>query len=80
MNVKSQVLVAPGHHFDGWHPLHGLADFLKRQIVEEVPDELAICEFECRKEQCYGADWLTCERRTGKGAGQWSPGPVAIGK
>ena len=34
-----------------------------RQIVEEVPAESAVCEFDCRKQQCRFEEWATCERR-----------------
>jgi hypothetical protein len=36
---------------------------LKAQWIEEVPDHLAICEFECRKSQCSSDDWARCFRR-----------------
>ena len=39
-----------------WH-------WLKTQWIEEVPDHLAICEFECRKSQCSSDDWARCVRR-----------------
>lgn len=77
MNVKAHVLTAPGHPYDGWHPFHGLLDFVKRQIVDEVPEDLAICEFECRRECCSEADWAACELRLRKGAGVLSPGSSA---
>ncbi len=37
--------------------------WLKDQLVEEVPDSLALCEFGCRKQQCRMGEWETCERR-----------------
>ena len=35
------------------------------QIIEDIPCEIAVCEFDCRKTQCSSAEWETCERRTG---------------
>ena len=35
----------------------------KRMAVEEVPDTLALCEFDCHKTQCRFDEWATCERR-----------------
>ena len=32
-------------------------------LIENVPDELAVCEFECRKLQCTAAEAETCEMR-----------------
>jgi len=37
--------------------------WLKAQWVAEVPEDLAICEFECRKSQCSSDDWARCVRR-----------------
>lgn len=34
-----------------------------RVPVAEVPDDIAICEFECGKTECQVGDWLHCERR-----------------
>jgi len=37
--------------------------WLKAQWVAEVPEDLAICEFECRKSQCSFDNWAQCVRR-----------------
>ncbi len=37
--------------------------WLKDQIVEDVPDSLALCEFDCRKQPCRMGEWERCERR-----------------
>ena len=37
--------------------------WLEDQIVEEVPDGVALCEFGCRKLQCRMGEWEHCERR-----------------
>jgi hypothetical protein len=31
--------------------------------VTEVPEEIAVCEFECGKAECHLGDWERCERR-----------------
>ncbi len=36
---------------------------LKRNLVQEVPEELAVCEFGCRKTECTMAQWATCRYR-----------------
>ena len=40
-----------------------LCRWLKAQWVAEVPDDLAICEFECRKSECSFDGWANCVRR-----------------
>jgi hypothetical protein len=40
-----------------------LCSWLKEQWVAEVPDDLAICEFECRKSKCSFDGWANCVRR-----------------
>ncbi len=29
----------------------------------EVPEEIAVCEFDCRKTECLTGDWIQCKRR-----------------
>lgn len=31
--------------------------------VAKVPDDIAVCEFECRTNECRLLDWAHCERR-----------------
>ena len=31
--------------------------------VAEVPEEIAVCEFDCRKTECLSGNWYQCERR-----------------
>ena len=52
---------------------HRMWQFVKRQVVDEAPADLAVCEFDCRKEQCLQSEWETCERRISKGAGELLP-------
>jgi hypothetical protein len=30
---------------------------------ESSPDDMDVCEFDCRKTECLQGDWVTCERR-----------------
>jgi hypothetical protein len=52
---------------------HRLWEFVKRQIVDEVPEEFAICEFDCREIRCMPNEWNTCELRIQNGAGELFP-------
>ena len=47
-----------------------LCYWLRNQIVAEVPADLAVCEFECRKIECSSDEWICCERRTSRAAGE----------
>ena len=31
--------------------------------VTEVPDDIAVCEFECGETECRMGEWKLCERR-----------------
>jgi hypothetical protein len=44
--------------------LNRLWIWTKGQIVQEVPEDIAHCAFECQKEKCTVAEWENCERRT----------------
>ena len=50
---------------------------LKGEIVQDVPEEDATCEFDCRKEQCTEGEWATCERRINRAAGELWPASSA---
>lgn len=54
-------------------PFVRLWHWIKDQIVQNVPKDIALCEFDCRKEQCTMEEWETCERRLDKAAGDLMP-------
>ena len=47
--------------------------WLMGQIIAEVPTEVALCEFDCRRNQCSRSEWLSCGRRISKAAGELMP-------
>ena len=47
-----------------------LCDWLRNQIVAEVPADLAVCEFECRNTECRSEEWICCERRISRADGE----------
>jgi len=59
----------------GMNLLRSAWGWLRRQIVDDVPPEAALCEFDCRKPQCYAGEWETCERRLHNAAGELMPPP-----
>jgi len=48
-------------------------DWLRRQVVDDVPAADALCEFDCRKPECSVGEWKTCERRLEGAAGELMP-------
>jgi len=58
-------------------PSHNAAQrlwrWIKNQVVQDVPKDISVCEFDCRKEQCLQDEWETCERRLSGAAGQLKP-------
>lgn len=37
--------------------------FLMDQLIQDVPEAIAVCEFDCRRTDCTPELWRTCERR-----------------
>lgn len=50
--------------------------WLRRQIVDDVPEADALCEFDCRRLQCQVGEWETCERRLARAADELMPPPT----
>ena len=48
--------------------LSSFGRWMKDQIVTDVPDDLGVCEFECRKSECPSSKWDRCQRRVSKSA------------
>jgi hypothetical protein len=46
---------------------------LKSVWAEPVPTDVALCEFDCRKQQCQFDDWEACTRRLSNAAGELMP-------
>jgi hypothetical protein len=43
--------------------LRNIWDWTWKQLVGEVPEDDAICAFDCRKPQCTEGEWENCARR-----------------
>lgn len=43
------------------------------QTVGEVPRDIALCEFDCRKPQCREGEWENCIRRLRHATGELAP-------
>lgn len=53
--------------------LHRLWQRFKGQWIGDVPEDISLCEFDCRKGQCVYDEWASCERRISKAAGELMP-------
>jgi len=53
-----------------------LGHWVRKQIVAEVLANLALCEFDCRKSWCSWNEWVSCERRISKAAGELMPSAI----
>lgn len=58
--------------------LDSLWRWVKGQWVAEVPDDIAVCEFDCRKSQCFFDEWACCGRRISKSAAELMPVVVRL--
>jgi hypothetical protein len=47
--------------------------WIKNQVVREVPEDIVLCEYDCRKKQCTLDEWTACDRRLHKAAGELMP-------
>ena len=61
------------NHSSLGNPFGRLWRFVIRQAVDDAPEAVALCEFDCRKEQCMHDEWATCERRKRQGSGELFP-------
>ncbi len=44
-------------------PLRSLMRWLKDRLMQDVPAEVAGCEFECHRRDCQRGDWENCQVR-----------------
>jgi len=55
------------------NPFTRFGRWVRDQIVQDVPEDIALCELDCRKGQCTMGEWESCERRLKKAAGELMP-------
>jgi len=53
--------------------LRSIWNWLRRQVVDDVPPGDGLCEFDCRKPQCTEGEWEVCERRLRGAEGELMP-------
>jgi hypothetical protein len=44
-------------------PFFRLRRWIKSRLIQDVPEDIAACEFECHRTECRQGDWEICERR-----------------
>ena len=44
-------------------PVRTLWQWGMDQLVQDVPNGIAVCEFDCRRTDCTLHDWAACDRR-----------------
>lgn len=55
------------------NPFRAVWRWIADQIVQEVPEDSALCAMDCRKGQCTMGEWSVCERRIHRAAGERMP-------
>ncbi len=53
--------------------LRRVLGWVKNQIIQDVPKDIALCEFDCPKGQCRMDEWEKCERRLSNAANELKP-------
>ena len=48
-------------------------EWSRGQFIGEVPEDSAICEFDCRKSECGEVEFQNCKRRLERAAGELMP-------
>jgi hypothetical protein len=56
-----------------YRPLIHLWKWLQEGVIQNVPEEDALCAFDCHKVQCFLGEWQTCDRRLHKASGVLMP-------
>jgi len=57
----------------GIRTIRRLSLWVLNQIVQDVPKDSELCEFDCGKGQCTYGEWAVCERRLGHAQGELMP-------
>jgi hypothetical protein len=57
----------------GFDIVHRAWSWLAQELIQDVPEDVALCEFDCRKPQCTYSEWSNCERRLKKADGELMP-------
>src|SRR5580700_1177305 len=66
--------------FTGGNPFLRMWQNVKRQIVDDVPEALAVCQFDCARARCLLDEGRPCEQLSRRAAGElvWAS-PLGLG-
>jgi hypothetical protein len=48
-------------------------NWLRNELIGDVPEDMGLCEFECNKKDCTQGEWEFCERRLQQAGGELMP-------
>ena len=54
--------------------LRNLCDWIVGHVVRDVPEDVGLCEFDCRRPDCSAGELELCERRLCRAKGELMPG------
>ena len=60
----------PENRFRREKPFLRMLKYVKRQIVDDVPEAIALCQFDCDRVKCLLDEGHACERQIHKSAGE----------
>lgn len=50
-----------------------VGDWVLNHLVQDVPEEIGLCEFDCRRADCYDNELKTCQRLRERAQGELMP-------
>lgn len=51
-----------------------VGDWVVGHIIQDVPEDVGLCEFDCRRAECPPGELENCERRLNRATGELMPG------
>jgi hypothetical protein len=51
-------------------PFGKVSRWLADHLVQNVPEEVSVCEYDCQESHCNIAKWAICEKRRQQPAGR----------
>ena len=70
---RARTLAEESMMFDG-NVTSRLSHWVVNQLIQDVPEESGLCEYDCRRLQCTEREWRLCSRRLSRAAGELTPG------
>jgi hypothetical protein len=52
-----------GSYENRFSNFHRLWQRFKNKVIQDAPEDVQLCEFNCKKLQCTMGDWEHCEKR-----------------